>query len=401
MRTLYLGIVSIFLFCFLSSGWADNQAVSWFKIDEKKQVSLRVDLFLSSTCAYCEKASQFFKSIEPQNPWLDIHRYVINDDKAALQTYHSLLKQQNLDDFMVPAVFFCNTRWVGFADAEKSGKKLLENMNYCRQQIAEKGYLSSTTEQVLKQTSNASWYENSMVAKPGALALLTTMALFDAFNPGAMVLIVTLFSLVVIQKRRDLQIGTIILFLMGVAVAHYMQQAFTATFYQLVAMFRSPAALVGLGLLAYLYFIRSENRSSKKSLSAIFCLILVFLAGLAIQTYQQMHMTNFSLIFQQWIVTQGFTPLAQHLYDMAYQLLYVLAIGFMSLLMVLMFRYYAKWLGNTGFARDFGWQYLLIIGLVMIFYPYVLVNALFTFLVFILVLASSWIGYKIRSRQST
>lgn len=400
MRKLCMGILSGFLFCFLVSGWAYNQSISWFKIDAEKQVSLRVDLFLSSTCPYCEKASQFFKSLETQNTWLDVHRHIINQDKTALETYHWYLQQQNLDDFMVPAIFFCNTRWAGFRDTEKTGKKLLKNLNYCRQEISKTGGLSKTTQQILQQTSNASWYEESMVSRPGAMVLIPSMAVIDALNPGAAFIIVTLFSLILLQKQRKLQIGTFILFLIGTGFAHFMQQAFTITFYQMTTIFRFLAIVSGVGLLSYLFLYRSEKFSSRHSLMASISLMSAFLTGLMVQIYQQMHAANFSLIFQQWVVAQGLNPFTQYLYELAYQLVYLLAIGLLSLLMTVIFKNYGKRFFNPEIVSEFGWGYLIIIGLALTVYPYLLANVWFAFLVFILALVFSWVHYKISSRHT-
>ena len=400
MRTLCKGLLTGILLCFLTSVWSNEQSVSWYKIDDKKQVTLRVDLFLSSTCSHCIKADQFFKSIKPDYTWLDVHRHFINQDKTALETYHLFQQQLNLDDFMVPAIFFCNTRWTGFSDAQKTGALLLKNMQYCREQISKTGTLSKTVEQILQQKSNASWYEESMTSKPGTLSLLLTMSVIDALTPGTAFLILSLFSLLMIQKRQGVRYGgTVILFLIGAGIAHFSQQAFTASFYQMLAVFRLLAAATGAGLLAWLFFCHSRFVSVKRSAPVIVSSILVLLTGLAVQAYQQMHATNFALIFQQWLMSQSLTPLTRVLYDLAYQLVYLLVIGLLSLLMVSVFKYYSKWAKHENFVSEFAWQYLLVIGLVLLAWPYLLANVLFSFLVFILVLIFTWASNKIWSRH--
>ena len=400
MRTLCKGLLTGILLCFLTSVWSNEQSVSWYKIDDKKQVTLRVDLFLSSTCSHCIKADQFFKSIKPDYTWLDVHRHFINQDKTALETYHLFQQQLNLDDFMVPAIFFCNTRWTGFSDAQKTGALLLKNMQYCREQISKTGTLSKTVEQILQQKSNASWYEESMTSKPGTLSLLMTMSVIDALTPGTAFLILSLFSLLMIQKRQGVRYGgTVILFLIGAGISHFSQQAFTASFYQMLAVFRLLAAVTGAGLLAWLFFCHSRFVSVKRSAPVIVSSILVLLTGLAVQAYQQMHATNFALIFQQWLMSQSLTPLTRVLYDLAYQLVYLLVIGLLSLLMVSVFKYYSKWAKHENFVSEFAWQYLLVIGLVLLAWPYLLANVLFSFLVFILVLIFTWASNKIWSRH--
>lgn len=388
-----LGIAFALLCCLLSSGWAGNQSFSWFSIDKNKHVRLRVDMFTSSTCPHCAKASQFFTDLEAKNDWLDIHRYVINQDKAALETYNQLLKQQQLHDFSVPAVFFCNIRWVGFVDAQTSGKQLLKSLNFCHSQLIKTGELSTTTEQILKQMSTAKWYEENLVSNLSAVTFIPIMVIMDVLNPSSIVVILALFSFLIIQKQQSMRLGSSILFLIFVGLAHTIQQVHTVFFYQMLSMLRVPVALIGLGLLSYALLFFSE----KKVLPCAISLIVLVFTAFAVETYQQIHIPNFSMIFHQWVIAHGFTKFRQISYAIIYQLLYILSLGLLTQGLVFLIKNYRKWSRHQRIAEEFAWQYLVIIALLLLGYPSLLGNATAAFLIFILVLLTSWGRFKMNS----
>lgn len=182
MQVLLKNTIAVFLLLFSTLGWSQDLS-SWFSKGENNQIKIRVDLFLSSTCPHCQKADAFFQSLQAQKPWLDVHRYIINQDKTALDSFHQELQQLDIDDYAVPAIFFCNSRWVGFDETGITGQNLLRGLNYCYQQISQKGNLEPETISLLEQLSNASWFNANMTSKPSLALFTLTMALTDAFSP--------------------------------------------------------------------------------------------------------------------------------------------------------------------------------------------------------------------------
>ncbi|WP_026069530.1 thioredoxin domain-containing protein [Legionella tunisiensis] len=85
---------------------AEIPPTAWFSQNQNKQVKLRVDLFLSSLCPHCKKADEFFRTLEAKTPWIEVHRYIVNEDKAALEFFNQRLQQQHVDSFAMPAIFF-------------------------------------------------------------------------------------------------------------------------------------------------------------------------------------------------------------------------------------------------------------------------------------------------------
>jgi glutaredoxin len=392
MRIIRTGLMFCMLVCLGVTGWASNASLPWFTLDESRQVQLRVDLFLSSTCPHCQKAESFFKKIEATTPWLKINRYIINEDKAALETFNQFLKQQKEYDFAVPSIVFCNTRWIGFGDESTDGQQLLKTMNYCRTQIAKTGELTPATIQALKQISVANWYEANLVTKISAITFIPMMALFDALNPSSVTSILALFAFLFIQKPQKIKLSVILLFLLGAGIAHHIQQSHASFFYQALVMLRIPAALIGLGLLSYVVIFHTQyNSQVKRPLPKTVYLLLVLLVALVIQAYQQNHAPNFSLIFHQWVSLQGFSEARQILYGLLYQIVYLLITGIIAVSLVALARRFVK---NLLRVEIFAWNYLLMVSLILIAYPYLFAKFAVTLLIIIVASLSSWISLK-------
>lgn len=392
----------ILIFCITLSPTASAEDTSfpWFSKSSKKQVTLRVDVFTSSTCSHCQKLEAFLKKEAEKKPWLNIYYHVINQDKQALETYAQYLKQQNLDDFFVPAIFFCNSRWLGFANPEASGKVLLSNLEYCRKQIQKEGKLSPTTIEVLKQVAQANLYQGNYDSKMPDWTFPPLIALIDALSPESSFIILTLLCFILIEKKRTLQITSMILFLISIGLAHYFQQMYTDLFYDLVPFIRIPVALIGLGLLTYLFAFHPKAFSSRRSLPTVISLIWIILTGLTVQIYQQMHLPNFSLTFQQWLIAkQDISPFGQWLYVISYQFLYLLFIALTTGILLAVLKYYGKWTKHKLVVDEFGWQYLTLIGFILLINPYCLANLWYAYLSFILVLVTSWLSYKFWSKR--
>ncbi|KTD24294.1 Uncharacterised protein [Legionella lansingensis] len=331
MRLILKLIVSICLAASLSVGWGETPPPVWFSKGENNQVKLQVYLFLSSTCPHCHKADDYFRTLEATTPWIEVHRYIINTDRNALTTFNVFLSQQNTDDFSVPAIFFCNSRWVGFANAQTTGKELFRALHYCQQQVVRMDQLTPTTISVLRQWANANWYESNVANKPSVAVFLPMLAITDGLNPCSLFCILALFAFLWLTNTRSLQITIGLVFSLVVGLVHAVQQVHTAFFFHALSWLRIPMIIIGLALLAYTlnYFKKLGNKAS----CAV--VILVALSALGLQTYMQTCMPNFALIFQQWLSTQALSPLQVVLSQVIYQIIYILPL--LLLVFVLVF----------------------------------------------------------------
>lgn len=149
-------VIYIIFILNVSTGFAKAHADSWFNLNAAKQAVIHVDLFFVSKCPSCHNVDVFFQELEKNEPWVEVHRYVINQDRSALQLFYARLHQQHSLDFVTPTIFFCDSRWVGFGFKNGSNNQpLLKGLTYCRQKIQQQGQLSQGTVQVLRQWSAA------------------------------------------------------------------------------------------------------------------------------------------------------------------------------------------------------------------------------------------------------
>ena len=375
----------MFLFIILCTNlWANSTPYSWYSQDSDKKVTINVALFLSSTCPYCHKSDAFFKEIEASYPWVHVTRYIINEDKNALLRFSQLLTEQDMLDFSVPSVFFCDSRWVGFAAAETTGADLLHAINYCKQDIEKKGTLSPATVKVLKRWANANMFNSGVVGNPSTTKYITTVALLDAFSPCALFCIICFFAFLFLQERRKKQVITGLLFILAVGIVHYVQQVYISTFYQLLPWYRLPALLVGLLTLYLMY-----QYYKKKTIHNLLVL-LAFPVAFMVLSYQQTCVMNWSNIFEQWLDNQHVSSGRAILYQAAYHMMYLLPLIVTLLLYILLIR--VKFFVNLSPKLNcIGLLYLTTIALILIIYPLALSNLMLSLLITIILIVCGWI----------
>ncbi len=325
--------------------WANTQSYSWYTMDAKKQVTLNVELFLSSTCPHCQKADAFFKEIEPKTPWLHIQRHLINQDKDALTLFNQFLTEQKASDFAVPSMFFCNSRWLGFESAETTGKDLLNALNYCKQQIEKKGTLTDAAVNVIKRWANANMYNASMTEQPSILQYLLVVVFLDITNSCSLFCFFGFLAVLSIQHSKKNQLLTGCLFILAIVFVHWFQQTQTNIFYQILPWFRIVAVIMGLSslYLAVLYY-------RKQVIKPYLLFIWTFFFALTVYAYQQTCVMNWSYIFEQWLTNQRLSGVQPGLLQLIYQVLYCLPLIVVLLVYWLLssFNFFKSALENIG-----------------------------------------------------
>lgn len=361
--------------------WGNSLSSPWYTKNPDNQIVINVELFLSSTCPHCHKADLFFKGIEPVSPWLHVSRYTIDKDKNALIQFNKLLNDQQMSDFAIPSVFFCNSRWVGFATAETTGKDLLYALNYCKQQIEQKGELTAANVSVLRRWANANLFDSGMTEHPTVAKYLTVIALMDAYNPCALFCIGGFFALLFMQSERKGQIICGALFIVAVGIVHFIQQVYTSTFFEFLPWLRWPAAIIGL----FTFYLARQYYRKKQHTFLFYA--LAFLLGLILQTYQQTCLMNWSYIFQQWLSNQHVSNTIATLYQLAYQMMYLVPLLLTLVLYVLLIK--VKRLEHfKSRLQSLGLLYIMAVGLFLIIYPWVLSNLFMSLFVILCVTIS-------------
>lgn len=359
-------VFRMFLLFFIISAtaWADDLQFDWYSKNANKIV-INVEMFLSTTCPHCKHADAFFRDLEKKSPDLHVQRYFINQDKNALIRFNQLLNAQQMDDFAVPSIYFCNSRWVGFVNAQTTGKDLLQAIDYCKQQIAKNGTLTESTVNTLRHLSNANKYATGMIEKPSILFYTISVALIDAFNPCALFCFAGFLAFLLIEEQRKKQIIASLLFAFSIGLVHYFQQIDTGIFFELQSWLRIPAALLGC---LTLYFVWSYT---KRQYSDYLYFILAFLLGLVIPVYQQTCLMRWAIIFDQWLSNQNIPSWQAGLYQLLYQSLYLLPL-------ILLLIVYAHMMMKARFVlmrmkrASIGLLFLIAIALILIVYPYLL-----------------------------
>jgi hypothetical protein len=382
----------LFLLFFMlsSSVWANEDLSSWYVQHADKKVVLNVELYLSTQCSYCHKADEFFRGIEASSPWLHVQRYNINEDKNALIRFNQLLTEQKMNDFAVPSVFFCGSRWVGFASAQTTGKDLLNNLNYCKNEIEKKGELSLVTLEVLKRRAYANMFNSNIIGNPSAPKYIVTVALIDAFNPCALFCLAGFFAFLFLQKNRKKQMITGLIYIFSIGVIHYFQQVYDATSLELLPWLRIPAACVGL----FAFYLAGQYYR-KKSINN-WLLLLTLLFGFMIQFYQQTCVRNWANIFQGRY-NEDFT-VQIGLYQLIYQGVYLIPILLTLILYVLVSKtQFIIRLSPT--LNNIGVLFIMAIALCLIIYPLALSNLALSLFVVISLMLCGWILTKFNNRE--
>ncbi len=386
-----LTLLLFFLCSFI--GHANSPITRWYQTDPKLDVVVNLDLFVSSDCPHCRKADQFFLALEKKQPWIHVQRHYINQDKASIELFYERLKEQQISNFVVPAMFFCDSYWTGFVDGVTTGKTLFHALDYCRQQIITKGSLTPASSAVLKKWGNASQFRVSQgVSSP--MMLLFTTALLDAVSPCSLFTLLALFSFMWLfpgQRRGQCYLGGVFIFTW--LLTHFLQQIWSK-FYQLASEWRMAIAIVGIILLLFIAKVLKSILKRALELNIVTFLILL-LTVFSLALYQYACSFNISLVFLQWINEQSATVTFTWLYLLLYQAIYILPLifGLGSYIMVFNSSRFVTY--QTTF-KICGALSLAFIAIILIFCPILVSSTLASIVVFLISILAGWLVTKRR-----
>jgi len=381
------------LLLLITTQLAVAQDSQWYSINDNKQVTLNVELFMTTTCPHCKKAEAFLNQLEEKKPWIRVKRYYINKNKEDLLLFHQKLRKNHVFDFKVPSIIFCGVRWVGFESAQSTGKELTRVFQYCRNQIQKEGTLTPMTEEILTRWS-LSPFELDSSKDTSELLIVAGTALIDAFNPCSLFAFLLFLSFLLLMKSRMELIIVGLLMIISFGLTHYLQQAQVVLYYQLLLWFRWPTLLVGIGLLLY-----SLMSFFKIRLTA-FAYILALVASFTTLLYQQSCIeTNLSLFYQQWLVSQVESNFMRVLYQLIYQMIYLV-----PLIMILILSFYihsgSRWNKYKNYFTFIGQLALIAISLIMIAHPSLFSDRYWSFALTFFVVLTGWLAVLIKSKRS-
>jgi thiol-disulfide isomerase/thioredoxin len=187
----------------------------WYGTAADGTPTVRLYYFFSPTCPHCQAAKPVLAQIERENPWLEVRRYSVKDQRANARFYFETAKSLGVEALATPGFVFCRQVVIGFDGAETTGRQLAEALSACRDRrlagepepaagsdAAGTGAPVSAAEQSAATTVHLP-FVGSVDAKALSLPVLTlVLAGMDAFNPCAFFVLLFLLSLLVHAKSR-------------------------------------------------------------------------------------------------------------------------------------------------------------------------------------------------------
>lgn len=375
-------IFSICIYFLLGSCWASADGVPpWFS-NENGQVKLRVALFLSSKCPYCQNAARYFQTLQTTMPWIQVDYYTINVDQAALQLFSQYLQLFDSNDFSIPAIFFCNTRWVGF-DQNLSGKELFHALNYCRSQIIKVGQLTPVTINIVQEWASAQLYANQMSpSKTAWISYIFPLAISDAIYSCSLFTLMFLFALIILCENKFQIVAVSIISIFAISIVHIMHGQIIL-FLNVNHGLRIPVIILGLILLVVNLlklvdlwgniinlniFALINNKVSFIYSRYYVYLTLIAIATFIISMYAQNCAPNFMLIMDQWLISQKLLVVQTIWYQFSYYILYILPLIISVLLLVYCLKFFVTKQMHL-LAQTISHTMLMLIAILLIFYP--------------------------------
>ena len=367
---------------------ASTSSDIWYIRTDSGQINLNVELYLSSSCKYCQKADKFFHELEKKEPWLLVKRYVINQDKSALQRFYDRMQQQNLNNFAVPAIYFCGSRWTGFNDDNSSQKSLLYALNFCLNKIKDNGELSSADIKVLNNWGIASQFSIGKSISDSALKVVFITSLVESFNPCSLFCFALFLAFLWLYPTKKWeQFGVGITFIFTFCFIHYIHQFHADFYYKISNNLKYGAIIVGF-LLLRMVFKSYRNIIQNKVLKfEIFDFITLIFAVVIVEVFQQTCIFNISLVIEQWLLEQSLSPFSRLFYQLFYQFLYLLP-AMMVLLFFLIYGRKQFFNRHMQKLKIIASIVLICMAIILIFYPLLLSNAIICIAVLALSLLS-------------
>ncbi|HEY7711116.1 MAG TPA: hypothetical protein VIG57_13925 [Candidatus Entotheonella sp.] len=208
-------LVIAFLFCamhaFPVAAQDEMKAPLWHTVDAQGQRRINVYVFWSKTCPHCEKALRFLHRLESTHTWLQLHTFELSEQAAHIELYHKMAALLGEKATYVPAFFFCQQMYVGYASDDTTGQLLRDRLLDCYQHLQQPRHAAERREGQPAETPHLAIPLLGEI-DPSALSLPVVtfvMAGLDAFNPCAFFVLLFLLSLLIHarNRRRMLFIG--------------------------------------------------------------------------------------------------------------------------------------------------------------------------------------------------
>lgn len=363
---------------------ANDKPITWFNVNAENQVSVRVDLFVVSTCPHCHQADSFFNNLVANNANYEVHRHVINEDKSALLLFNQYLQNQQVHDFSVPAIFFCNSYWVGFATPQTSGQGLTQGLSYCYQQISKHRGLTNNTVRALQLMANSYSLGGNITPQAAQSKYkLLWLAVIAALNPCTMITVFLLFAIACLQSGWSYKGVIISAYLLIAGIMNYLQLQHNTLFFtianytNLVVVFFAIISLICM----------AQELSFKR------LMIISVLIGFSVQVYQQSCLPNFTMVFQQHLMEQAGNGRNTIFLSLLYTIIYVGSIGIIACLLLILTQLKPV-NSKQALIKTFCKVFIVLIGLILFISPGLLSSFMCNFFIIFAAIIIAWIMHR-------
>lgn len=361
MKWLSLSVIKIILLIIVVPVWAQTN-FTWYE-NKVNVMQVNAYLFLSSSCKNCTTMQSYLQQYALNHPWLNIHYQFVDKKPKDLALFNTFLKQKKENDFIVPSLYFCNSRWVGVADTQVLG----EAMTYCYEHLIKEKRLSSATQKVLQNRASAYLFklqllQQDRIANPTPLLILSEIL-------TSIPLIFSLLCLLIWSSGIHKKILGV--YLLSAGCMHYFHQVYLESFYFVFPYLRPLSVLLGLSILL---FILLKKRTEIRKHNNLFLFGFALLMPLILVAYQQIQQPNMGLVFQQWIVQQGYIPSQIIFYEILYQICYILLLGAFALALWSVINKIKSLHALQSYFILFSHLFFMVLGIIFLFAPSVLAH---------------------------
>ncbi|NJD33070.1 MAG: thioredoxin family protein [Gammaproteobacteria bacterium] len=187
--------------------------------------------FFSPACPHCQAARPLVEDLAARKPWLELRKFAVKDNPDNARFYYQTAQSLGVEALSIPGFVFCRQVMIGYDSAATTGADLEKALDACHaERVAHPG---ASAAEPTSAAYNARVSRTELTGGPAittfhlpfvgtvdtqalSLPVLTlVLAGMDAFNPCAFFVLLFLLSLLVHAKSRTRMAivgGTFVLF---------------------------------------------------------------------------------------------------------------------------------------------------------------------------------------------
>jgi glutaredoxin len=239
--------------------------------------SERVDayLFWADGCPHCQRAIDFLKRVEGEEPRVRVHYLEVSHDAANQKAFAAVVETIALEEPAVPLIVVGDSVMVGYASDATSGAELRRRIDDClakgcpdmvgplaRATEGEGARPTGEAQRMVPPTVSVPFIGEIRTAGLSLPVLTITLGAIDGFNPCAMWVLVFLIGLLVGMQDRFRMWALGSAFIAGSALVYFLFMAAWLNlllFIGAVVWVRAAVGLVALG--GGFYYLREYFRN--------------------------------------------------------------------------------------------------------------------------------------------